>query len=220
MKVEVVQKVMKANDEIAKLVRERLKGSGVYCINMISAPGSGKTSLIEATLQRGMDGVRIGVIEGDPETTRDADRIAKFDVPVVQINTAGGCHLESQLILQALDKLPLAELDLLIIENVGNLVCPVGFDLGEHARVALVSVTEGHDKPFKYPRLFQTAHVVVLNKIDLLPFVPFDKEEFKRGVCGLQPGIRVLEVSCTQGQGVDEWIQWLKVQIQANIDHE
>ncbi len=131
MKVDVVQKVLKANDDIAKLVRTKFEEYGITCINMISAPGSGKTSLIESALKHGLPDIRVGVIEGDPETTRDAERIAKYDVPVVQINTAGGCHLESQLVLQALDKLPLDKIDLLIIENVGNLVCPVGFDLGE-----------------------------------------------------------------------------------------
>lgn len=213
MKVDVVQKVLKANDDIAKLVRARFDEYGISCINMISAPGSGKTTLIESALKQGLSGVRIGVIEGDPETTRDAERIARYDVPVVQINTAGGCHLESQLVLQALDKLPLDAIDLLIIENVGNLVCPVGFDLGEKSRVAVVSVTEGQDKPFKYPRLFQTANIVILNKIDLLPYVPFDVEEFKQGVHGIQPEVPILHVSCTHGDGVEQWVNWLKGQV-------
>ncbi|HOQ32685.1 MAG TPA: hydrogenase nickel incorporation protein HypB [Candidatus Hydrogenedens sp.] len=213
MKVDVVQKVLKANDDIAKLVRARFEEYAISCINMISAPGSGKTTLIESALKKGISGVRVGVIEGDPETTRDAERIAKYDVPVVQINTAGGCHLESQLVLQALDKLPLDTIDLLIIENVGNLVCPVGFDLGEKSRVAVVSVTEGQDKPFKYPRLFQTANIVVLNKVDLLPYVPFDVEEFKQGVHGIQPDVPILHVSCTHGDGVEQWVNWLKGQV-------
>ncbi|MGC8739212.1 MAG: hydrogenase nickel incorporation protein HypB [Candidatus Hydrogenedens sp.] len=213
MKVDVVQKVLKANDDIAKLVRTRFDEHGISCINMISAPGSGKTTLIESALKQGLSNVQVGVIEGDPETIRDAERIAKYDVPVVQINTAGGCHLESQLVLQALDKLPLDSIDLLIIENVGNLVCPVGFDLGEKSRVAVVSVTEGQDKPFKYPRLFQTANIVILNKVDLLPYVPFDVDEFTQGVHGIQPDVPILHVSCTQGNGVEQWVNWLKGQV-------
>ncbi len=213
MKVDVVQKILKANDDIAKWVRAKFDEYEIVCINMISAPGSGKTSLIESVLKQGLLGVRIGVIEGDPETTRDAERIAKYEVPVVQINTAGGCHLESQLVLQALDKLPLDEIDLLIIENVGNLVCPVGFDLGENSRVAVVSVTEGQDKPFKYPRLFQTANIVILNKVDLLPYVPFDVNEFTQGVHAIQPGVPILHVSCTRGDGVSNWVDWLVGQI-------
>ncbi len=216
MKVDVVQKVLKANDDIAKLVRSRFDEHGISCINMISAPGSGKTSLIESALKQGLSGVRIGVIEGDPETTRDAERIAKYDVPVVQINTAGGCHLESQLVLQALDKLPLNDIDLLIIENVGNLVCPVGFDLGEKSRVAVVSVTEGQDKPFKYPKLFHTANLVILNKVDLLPYVPFDVEEFTQGVQGIQPGVPILHVSCTHGDGISDWVNWLREQVMSD----
>ena len=213
MKIDVVQRVLKANDEIAKLVREQLNKHNVKCVNMISAPGSGKTTLIESIFQEGAVDLKIGVIEGDPETSRDAERVAKYDVPVVQINTAGGCHLEAHLVLQALDKLPLEELNLLIIENVGNLVCPVGFDLGEDARVAVVSVSEGHDKPFKYPKLFTTANVVVLNKIDLLPYVDFDVEEFERGVLGINPNVSIIRTSCRTKEGIDKWINWLRAQV-------
>lgn len=213
MQVDVVQKVLKANDDIARLVRDKLKKYHIFCINMMSAPGSGKTSLIESIFQEDFEGLRIGVIEGDPETTRDAERISRYNVPVVQINTAGGCHLESHLVLQALDKLPLGELNLLIIENVGNLVCPVGFDLGEDARVAVVSVSEGHDKPFKYPKLFTTANLVILNKIDLLPYVDFGVEEFERGVRGLNPNVVIIHTSCRKREGIDKWINWLRAQV-------
>lgn len=206
----MVQKVLKANDEIAKLVRERLSKHNVRCVNMISAPGSGKTSLIESIFQVGAGDLKIGVIEGDPETTRDAERVSRYDVPVVQINTAGGCHLEAHLVLQAVEKLPLDGLNLVIIENVGNLVCPVGYDLGEDARVAVVSVSEGHDKPFKYPKLFTTAQIVVLNKIDLLPYVDFKVEEFERGVLGLNPDLKMIRTSCRTKEGIDSWINWLK----------
>ncbi|MCX8064024.1 MAG: hydrogenase nickel incorporation protein HypB [Candidatus Hydrogenedentes bacterium] len=213
MKVDIVQKVLKANDEIAKLVKDKLKSYKMFCINMISAPGSGKTTLIERIFQEDAEDMRIGVIEGDPETTRDAERISKYNVPVVQINTAGGCHLEAHLVLQALDKLPLGEIDLLIIENVGNLVCPVGFDLGEDARVAVVSVSEGHDKPFKYPKLFTTANLVILNKIDLLPYVDFDVEEFRKGVLGINPNVNIIHTSCRTKEGIDKWVNWLREQV-------
>ena len=179
MEIEVVHKVMKANEEFAQMVRERLGQEGVVALNLISAPGSGKTSLIEATAGSLKDSLRFGVIEGDPDTTRDAERIAVFGVPVMQINTAGGCHLDANLVHRSLDSFDLATLDLLFIENVGNLVCPVEFDLGENARVAVVSTAEGHDKPAKYPKLFRTAELVVLNKVDLLDFTDFS--EFASG---------------------------------------
>ena len=210
MEVKVVQKVMKVNDELAQSVRERLKLAGIVCINMMSAPGSGKTSLIEAALRTGGGTPRIGVIEGDPDTTLDAERIAACNAPVVQVNTDGGCHLEANLVGRALDDLDLKTLDLIIIENVGNLVCPVGFDLGEGKRVAVVSTTEGHDKPAKYPKLFRTANLVILNKIDLLPHVDFDVDLFRDRVQKLQPGVPILDVSCRTGQGVDLWCRWLQ----------
>lgn len=210
MEIKVVQKVMKVNDELAQGVRERLAGAGVVCVNMMSAPGSGKTSLIEAALRSLQGAPRIGVIEGDPDTTLDAERIAACNAPVVQINTDGGCHLEANLVGRALNDFDLAQLDLLLIENVGNLVCPVGFDLGETKRVAVVSVTEGHDKPAKYPKLFRTANLVVLNKLDLLPYVDFNVAMFRDFVDRLQPGVPILDVSCRTGEGVDAWCAWLR----------
>jgi len=210
MKIEVVERVMKVNDELAQGVRARLHRAGVACANLMSAPGSGKTTLIEAALRVFKDTLRIGVIEGDPDTTLDAERIAACGAPVVQINTAGGCHLEANLVNQALDKFDLDQLDLLLIENVGNLVCPVGFDLGENRRVAVVSTTEGHDKPAKYPKLFRIANLVVLNKVDLLPYVDFDVTVFREYVEKLQPGVPILEVSCRSGVGVDAWCLWLR----------
>lgn len=210
MDVKVVQKVMKVNDELAQGVRERLQEARVACVNMMSAPGSGKTSLIEVAL-RALGGCpRIGVIEGDPDTTLDAERIAACGAPVVQINTDGGCHLEANLVGRALGNLDLAALDLLLIENVGNLVCPVGFDLGESRRIAVVSTTEGHDKPAKYPKLFRSADLVLLNKIDLLPYVNFDTAIFRTYVDGLKPGVPILEVSCRTGEGVEAWCGWLR----------
>jgi len=210
MEIKVVEKVMKVNDELAEGVRAKLSKAGVVGLNFISAPGSGKTTLIETALRRLDGSPRIGVIEGDPDTTLDAERIAACGAPVTQVNTAGGCHLEANLVDRALANFDLNQLDLLIIENVGNLVCPVSFDLGESLRVAVVSTTEGHDKPAKYPKLFRTASVVVLNKIDLLPHVNFDRAAFLDSVERLQPGVAVIEVSCTAGDGVDAWCDWLR----------
>lgn len=210
MKVNVVENVLKVNDELAATVRERLHAAGVSAVNFISAPGSGKTTLIECALKNGMEGTAIGVIEGDPDTNLDAERIAALDTPVVQVNTAGGCHLEANLILRALESFDLESLDMLLIENVGNLVCPVSFDLGETKRVAVVSTPEGHDKPAKYPMLFRVADVVVLNKIDLLPYLDFDEGFFTDAVRRLNPGMPVLRVSCRTGEGTAEWKEWLR----------
>ncbi|MBP8130118.1 MAG: hydrogenase nickel incorporation protein HypB [Candidatus Hydrogenedentes bacterium] len=210
MEIRVVEKVLKVNDELAQAVRDRLRPLDVATVNMISAPGSGKTSLIERAVQALEGARRISVIEGDPDTTLDAERIAAAGAPVVQINTAGGCHLEANLVLRALDQLELAAGGLLVIENVGNLVCPVSFDLGEDRRVAVVSVTEGHDKPAKYPKLFRCADLVVLNKVDLLPHVDFDVARFRAYVEKLQPGVAMMEVSCRTGEGIDAWAAWLR----------
>ncbi len=210
MEINVVEKVMKVNDELAQGVRERLAKAGVVGLNFISAPGSGKTTLIETALRNLGGAPRIAVIEGDPDTTLDAERIAACGAPVTQVNTAGGCHLEANLVNRALDGFDLEQIDLMIIENVGNLVCPVSFDLGEEKRVAVVSTTEGHDKPAKYPKLFRTAHVVVLNKIDLLPYVDFNRDIFRDSLEKLQPGVEVIEVSCTSGEGVEAWCDWLR----------
>jgi hydrogenase nickel incorporation protein HypB len=210
MQVHVIEKVMKVNDELARDVRARLREAGCLALNVISAPGSGKTTLIEAAIAGLPKDVKVGVIEGDPDTALDAERIAAHDVPVVQIQTAGGCHLEANLVMRALDQLPLNDIDVLFIENVGNLVCPVEFDLGEDLRVAVVSTPEGHDKPAKYPKLFRTANVVVLNKVDLLPHVNFEFSKFRQYVHALQPKVPILDCSCTSGEGIDAWLLWLQ----------
>ncbi len=210
MEINVVQKVLKVNDELAQQVRERLRAAGVVAVNLISAPGSGKTTLLESVIPLLRDDLRLGVIEGDPETTRDAERIARHGVPVTQINTAGGCHLEANLVLQALDRFDLKALDVLAIENVGNMVCPVGFDLGETKRVAVVSTPEGHDKPAKYPKLFRQTDLVVLNKIDLLPHMDFDEAVFDRDLKELNPDVQLLRVSCRTGEGLDGWADWFR----------
>lgn len=215
MEVQVVHKVMKANDDLAALVRERLQRENVTALNLISAPGSGKTTLIETAIKKLQGELRLGVIEGDPDTTRDAERIAALGVAATQINTAGGCHLEANLVLRALEKFDLANTDLLFIENVGNLVCPVGFDLGETKRVAVVSIPEGHDKAAKYPKLFRTADIAVLNKIDLLPYIDFDEAQFEKDVKALNPDLEIMRVSCRDGSGVDAWVDWLRQSLQA-----
>lgn len=209
MEIKVVRRIMEANEQHAEVVRQRLREAGVVALNLISAPGSGKTSLIECAIRELKHEVGIGVIEGDPDTTRDAERIAQLDVPVVQINTEGGCHLEATMVLRALDEMDLNGLDLLFIENVGNLVCPVVFDLGETHRVAVVSTAEGHDKPAKYPALFRTAQVTVLNKVDLLPYLDFDEPQFVTDVRKLNPDMPILRVSCRTGEGLVDWIRWL-----------
>jgi len=213
MEINVVQKVLKVNDELAEEVRVELSRAGVVALNMMSSPGSGKTTLIEKTLEAVQDSIRIGVIEGDPETSLDAERIARYNVPVTQIETAGGCHLEANLVKRALTNFNLADLDLLIIENVGNLVCPASFDLGESAKVVMVSTTEGHDKPAKYPNMFRKADVIILNKMDLLPHVDFDFEKFRAFVHQLNPAAPLIDMSCTTGEGIDAWLLWVQEEI-------
>ncbi|MBI4559123.1 MAG: hydrogenase nickel incorporation protein HypB [Candidatus Hydrogenedentes bacterium] len=209
MEIHVVQKILKANDEIGQTLRERFHAAGTTTINLMSAPGSGKTSLLEATIRSlGLE-LRIAVVEGDPDTTRDAERIAPLGVPVTQINTAGGCHLEAHLVQRAIAGFDLESLDLLFIENVGNLVCPAEFDLGETKRVALMSVPEGHDKPAKYSKLFRKVDLVVLNKVDLLPYVDFDLGQLRCDLAKLNPSLRLIQVSCRTGEGLPEWYQWL-----------
>lgn len=209
MKIDVIQKVLKINDEVAESVRARLRDAGVRCVNLIGGPGSGKTSLIESVARHCEGRLRLGVIEGDPDTSLDAERVARCGLPVVQINTGGGCHLEANLVLRALDRLPLNDLDLLLIENVGNLVCPVDFDLGENRRVAVLSTAEGHDKPAKYPKVFRSADLVVLNKCDLLPHVDFDTLAFETYVINLKPGLPILHASCRTDEGIPDWAAWL-----------
>ncbi len=210
MEIKIVKRIMEANERHAEVVRQRLREAGVVAVNLISAPGSGKTSLIECAIRELRHELPIGVIEGDPDTTRDAERVARLDIPVVQVNTEGGCHLDATMVLRALDELPLDSIRLLFIENVGNLVCPVVYDLGESLRVAVVSTAEGHDKPAKYPALFRTANVTVLNKVDLIPHLDFNEAQFTSDVRRLNPEMPILRVSCRTGEGVSEWAGWLK----------
>jgi len=213
IKVILAQDLRQANREYATENREKFSCLGITVVNLISSPGAGKTSLLEATLAHLSGSMAIGVIEGDIATTRDAARIARYNVPVVQINTQGACHLDARLISQAMVELPLEKLDLLFIENVGNLVCPAEFDLGEDIKVCILSVAEGSDKPLKYPLVFREAQVLLLNKIDLLPYTDFDMEAFRQDISNLNPELTIFPVSARTGEGLGEWCTWLKQQV-------
>jgi hydrogenase nickel incorporation protein HypB len=210
MKVKVVTNILEANDRIADENRRIFQEAGIYVINMMSGPGAGKTSLLVRTIQEMQKKVKIGVIEGDIAGTDDAERIDKLGVPVVQINTGGGCHLDANMIREVLPDMPLNDLDLLIIENVGNLVCPAEFKVGEDMKVMLLSVAEGHDKPLKYPLMFQESSALLLNKIDLLPYIDVDMAKIRKDSLSLNPKLKIFEVSCKTGQGISEWAQWLE----------
>jgi hydrogenase nickel incorporation protein HypB len=213
VKVRVVEDALDANTTIANANREEFGGAGVTVVNLMSAPGAGKTTLLERVLAGGLDGVRAGVLEGDVQGSLDADRLAHLHVPVVQLNTGAGfggeCHLDANMVRSALPALPLDELDLLVIENVGNLVCPAEFRVGEDARIMVSSVAEGDDKPLKYPLMFRACELVVLNKLDLLPHVDFDVERFLHNLDAVHPGVAHLLVSARTGEGVDELRDWL-----------
>ncbi len=211
-KVKVAADALDANQTIARANRDDFDRARVAVVNFMSAPGAGKTSLLEAALP-GLEGVRVGVLEGDVQGSMDADRIAALHVPVVQLNTESGfggeCHLDANMVRSALGDLPLDELDLLVIENVGNLVCPAEFRVGEDARVMICSVTEGEDKPLKYPLMFRACELVVVNKIDLLPHLEFDLERLLANIDAVNPSARVLTTSARSGEGVEEWREWL-----------
>lgn len=206
--IPVIENVLKLNDELASLNRAALRGAGLFTVNLIGAPGSGKTALLESTC-RALPHLRIGILCGDLATQRDADRLARLSPHVVQINTGKGCHLEANHIHQALAQLDLTSLDLLFIENVGNLICPVGFDLGQDAKVGVFSVTGGDDKAAKHPYIVTEANLLLLTKTDLLPYVPFDLPLFRSDVQRLAPRSTLLELSPLTGAGMDVWTRWL-----------
>jgi hydrogenase nickel incorporation protein HypB len=208
--VPLKQKVLAENDRIAAELRARFREHGILCLNLISSPGSGKTSLLERTLEGLPRGMRVAVLTGDIQTDNDARRLALFGFKVRQISTGGTCHLDAKMIARALADWNLADLDLLLIENVGNLVCPSSYDLGEDAKIVLLSVTEGEDKPLKYPSIFLRAELLVLNKVDLLPYVPFQLASARENACRIHTGIEILEVSCLTGEGLDRWRAWLE----------
>jgi hydrogenase nickel incorporation protein HypB len=211
--VKVLEDVLDANGTIAAANREDFERAGVTVVNLMSAPGAGKTTLLERSL-RGLDGVRVGVLEGDVASTLDADRIAHLHVPVVQIDTdpgfGGECHLDANMVRSALPSLPLDELDLLLIENVGNLVCPAEFQVGEHHRVMVSSIAEGEDKPLKYPLMFRACELVIVNKLDLLPHLDFDLDRYLANLDAVHPGVERLLVSARTGEGVGAWRHWLE----------
>lgn len=209
-KVTIAQNILAVNDTVAQEIRDMLTARGIRTLNIMSSPGAGKTTLLERTLLRLQGQIGIGVIEGDIETTADAERIEATGAETVQINTRGACHLEAHMIRDALAHMDLSRIELLIIENIGNLVCPSSWNLGEDLRVVLASTTEGDDKPAKYPQMFAASEVMVINKLDLLPYVDYDLEKAKRQALAINPHLRVFEVSCRTGEGLDTWCDWLK----------
>lgn len=208
--VAVEKKVLNENQIIAEKLRDSFRQHGIFCFNIISSPGSGKTALLERTLELLPKATRVAVLTGDLQTENDAIRLARFGFPVKQIITGGTCHLDARMVEKHLAEWKLEELDMLIIENVGNLVCPTGYDLGEAFKVVMLSVTEGEDKPLKYPSIFFKSQLMILNKIDLLPYVPFDAAKAKENARKVHPGMEILETSCTTGQGLAEWMDWLE----------
>lgn len=212
MEIKVMQKVLEENTNRAMATIELLNKKKVAMLNLISSPGSGKTTLLEKTLEQLNGKYKFAVIEGDIETTRDAQRLQKFGIPLIVINTNGSCHLDSISIENALMELDLDDLDFIFVENVGNLVCPAEFDIGEDAKIALMSTPEGDDKPGKYPLLFREAKLIILNKMDILPYTNFNKDAFLDDVKKLNGEIPVIETSCTNGTGIDSWINWLEKQ--------
>ena len=210
VRVTIAQNILAANDSVAESIQQRLAAHGIRAINIMSAPGAGKTTLLERTVERLRGQLGIGVIEGDIETTADAERIEAAGAQTVQINTRGACHLEAHMIQDALAQIELEKLDLLVIENIGNLVCPAAWDLGEELRVVVVSTTEGDDKPAKYPQMFAISQVMIVNKLDLLPYVDYDLEKVKRYALAINPSLRIFEVSCRTGDGLDAWCEWLE----------
>jgi len=213
MKVKLTTKILDANERIAEENKKMFKEAGVYVINLMSSPGAGKTSLLEKTISAIKDKVKVGVIEGDITGTNDAERIDRLGVPVVQINTEGACHLDANMIADAVKDLPLKDLDLLFIENVGNLVCPAEFKVGEDVKVMILSIAEGDDKPLKYPLMFQESSVLIINKIDLKDLLDVSVDKIKKDAQFLNPKIKIFEVSCKTGQGIDEWTNWLMTNI-------
>lgn len=214
-KIPLKEKILSANDRLAAENRELLDAAGVFALNLVASPGAGKTSLIEHTIRVLGDDRRLAVIDGDLATSIDSDRAAAAGAVAVQINTGGQCHLDANMLQGALAQLTLAEIDLLIVENVGNLICPASYPLGTHKTVLIASVPEGDDKPYKYPVMYRGVDALVMNKVDLLPYVEFDMEYFKRGVEILNPGLECFVLSCKTGEGLEDWLGWVRREIEA-----
>ena len=217
MEIKVLKNVLDKNMNQAEQNRQALIQHNVKMVNFISSPGAGKTTLLEKTIPTLQESMSVAVIEGDAYTSKDAERLQQFNIPIVQINTEGTCHLDSNSIENAFGELDLQELDLILVENVGNLICPTSFDLGEDFRVAVLSTTEGDDKPAKYPMLFRQAKAVVLNKIDLMPYINFDNQTFKKDLREINPNLQIFETSSTLGSGVWNWVEWLKEALEEEV---
>ncbi len=214
--VPVVEKILSTNDRLAQMNRKNLTDHGVLGINLMASPGAGKTSFILETIKRIHQEIKIGVIEGDTApVTIDADKINAAGMPAVQINTGGDCHLDASMVADGLAQLPLPELDLVIVENVGNLICPAAWDLGMHLNLLVSSVPEGDDKPYKYPNIYRGLNVLIINKVDLQPYVQYNRDYFQKGVEMLNPGLTTFPVSCRTGEGFPAWIEWLKAKLKA-----
>jgi hydrogenase nickel incorporation protein HypB len=212
-RVTVIEKILSANDQLADENRARIEAAGVFSINVMASPGAGKTSLIERTIQALSPKYRIGMINGDILTSLDADRAAAAGAVAIQINTGGDCHLDAVMLQPALDKIDLKNLNLLIVENVGNLICPAEFRLGTHKNIIIASIPEGDDKPHKYPSMYRGADVLILNKIDLLPYVTFRMDFFSQGVAALNPDLTQFDLSCRTGEGLEVWLAWLEANL-------
>ncbi len=208
--ITIERKVLEKNEQIAARNRQIFQEHGIFVLNLVSSPGAGKTSILEKTFQELRNDLNIAVVEGDVQTDLDAQRVARYGVPVVQIVTSGGCHLEAKLVQDAVSNLDLKELDILFIENVGNLVCPANYDLGEALKVVVLSTTEGDDKPLKYPAMFLNSSVLLINKTDLIPYVNCDLNRLRNNALQINPSLRVFEISCFTGAGIPEWCNWLR----------
>jgi hydrogenase nickel incorporation protein HypB len=212
-RIQVVEKILDANEQLALENRRKLDQAGVFALNLMASPGAGKTSLIEATIDRIKQDHRLAVVDGDIATSIDADRAQAAGALAVQINTGGECHLDAVMLQGALEKLPLSEVDILIVENVGNLICPASFPLGTHKNILIASVPEGDDKPYKYPTMYKGIDALVINKTDLLPYIDFDMDYFREGVEILNPGLVTFPLSCKTDEGVQVWVDWVLKQI-------
>ncbi len=212
-RIPIVEKILSANDQLAQENRLLLDQAGVFGINLMASPGAGKTSLIEQTLKRIAERFKVAAIDGDIATSIDADRAASAGATAIQINTGGQCHLDAVMLHNALQQLELSEFDLLLVENVGNLICPADFKLGTHKNVLIASIPEGDDKPYKYPGMYKDVDALVVNKIDLLPYIDFNMDYFRKGVQLLNPGLVTFPISCRTTEGLDEWLDWITTNI-------
>ena len=213
--IQVMKNILGENDRLAAENQALFAQNKVYCLNLMGSPGAGKTSVLEKTLEKLKSELKMAVIEGDLFTSKDADRIERHGVPVIQINTAGGCHLDAAMVQKVAQKLDLANLDLLIVENVGNLVCPAEFAIGEDDKGVVLSITEGDDKPMKYPLIFKESAIALINKVDILPYCNFDMAAAKEDITTLHPHMDIIEVACTTEQGIDAWCDWLRQRVAA-----